>query len=183
MLHGLRVSRGVTQWARQTSEFEPDIVGMEGPSVKEGTTVAPSQPEKSRMGIGRPIAAPSQIPPQCITRPIASQVPASSSNKPLLTPNHLPNLGTKMTLLTFLSTKDDERHSHEQQIISKEFTNILSSDPNFHDIDGTCPWNLVQEKDMRTFPNIDPNTTVEEWLGTLKMGSSRVRFETCWYKK
>ena len=31
-------------------------------------------------------------------------------------------------------------------------------------------------------PNIDPHVTPEQWLGPLKLGSHRVRFETCWCK-
>ena len=69
----VRVCRGVTKIARQTREFEPYIETMEVVSVKEGATVAPSQPENSRLGIGRPIAQPLQIPPPCNNRSLASQ--------------------------------------------------------------------------------------------------------------
>ena len=39
---GVHVSRKVTQLARQTGNFEPDIEVMEGVFVKESTTVTPS---------------------------------------------------------------------------------------------------------------------------------------------
>ena len=60
------------------------------------------------------------------------------------------------------------RNSYEQQVISKEFTRISRSKPGFHEIE--------------RLPNIDPNVTTELWLEQLKLGSNRVRFETCWYK-
>ena len=56
-------ARRVTQLARQTGNFEPDIEVMEGVFVKESTTVTPSQSVNSRLCFGRPNAALSQIPP------------------------------------------------------------------------------------------------------------------------
>ena len=51
------VSRGVTQLTRQT-EVEPYVEGMGAVSMGGGTRVAPSQPENSRLGIGRTTAFP-----------------------------------------------------------------------------------------------------------------------------
>ena len=65
-------------------------------------------------------------------------------------------------------------------MMSKHFTNVLRSGPNFHDIEGAC--HLVLEKFMRKCPNFVPNTTAKEWLEILTMGSNRIRFETCWHK-
>ena len=64
-----------------------------------------------------------------------------------------------------------------KKMISTRFTQILRSEPNVHDMDGACPWNLVLEKVTKKFPNFDPNTTTVEWLKKLKIGSSRVRFK------
>ena len=54
----VRVSQGVTELARQTREFSPEIEGLDV-SLRErrGTTVAPVQPDDPRRGIGQPIAA------------------------------------------------------------------------------------------------------------------------------
>ena len=49
-------------------------------------------------------------------------------------------------------------------MISKEFTRILWSEPDFHDIDGACPWNSVLVKVMNKLPNIDPRSAAEAWL-------------------
>ena len=175
-------------------------------SVKVGTTVAPREPENSRLGIGKPIAALSQIPPPtptdrlhpglpeiarpCIGRPIASQSPAS---QPLLTPD-IPLVGP-----WYKNDSSDpldfsfggrrwyimgysERYWQSEKMISKERTNMLRSEPNFHDIDGACPWTLVLVKVMRKFPKVGPKTNAEERLEELKMGSNRVRFQNCWHK-
>ena len=75
-----------------------------------------------------------------------------------------------------------ERHSHEQKIIFKKVTMIHRSELNFHHIDGVCPWNSVVENIMKKLPNIDPRSTAEAWVEQLKLGSKRVRFESCWHK-
>ena len=65
-LHGtawIRISCGVAQLARQSSEFVPEI--------ERTGTVCTQASQKS-----------------CIKRPIACQLPASSSNKPLLDTRH-----------------------------------------------------------------------------------------------
>ena len=71
-LHGtalLRISRGVTQWARQSSEVVQDMKGMD--TEKKGVTaVAKAQPEDPDLCIGRPSASHREITPTT-TRPIA----------------------------------------------------------------------------------------------------------------
>ena len=97
---GTRKQRSHEIGTSKREYVEPDTQGIDVGFVKEGTT---GQPDSAMLGIGRPIAAPSQIPPPtsidrlhpgqpeiarpCIGRPISSQLPASSSNKPLLTPD------------------------------------------------------------------------------------------------
>ena len=96
---GTRKQRSYEIGTSKREYVEPDTQGIGVGFVKEGTT---GQPDSAMLGIGRPIAAPSQIPPPtpidrlhpvqpeiarpCIGRPITSKVPASSSDKPLLTP-------------------------------------------------------------------------------------------------
>ena len=105
---------------------------MEIISVKEATPVASSQPENSRLGIGRPIA---------------SHLPASSSSEPLLTPV-LPRVGPWYNNDNSDPLDHSDRYSRSQLMISKAFSNILRSEPNLHDIDGACPWTLALEKGM-----------------------------------
>ena len=71
---------------------------------------------------------------------------------------------------------------HKQKMISKEFTDIHKSEPNFHHNDGACPWKSVLEKAMQQLPNIDPRSTAEAWLEQEGPGSHTVRFEPCWQK-
>ena len=52
----IRTGRGVTQWARQTSEFEPEIEGTETVQINVGTALAHAQPEDPDLCIRRPIA-------------------------------------------------------------------------------------------------------------------------------
>ena len=66
-------------------------------------------------------------------------------------------------------------------MISKAFTIISRSEPNFHDIDGPCLWTSVRQKVRNRLPNIDPNVTAEV-CSTFLLRSIRVRFETCWRK-
>ena len=148
-----RVSRGVRQLVRQTGEFEPDFEGVEVVSVKEGTTVAPSQPEKSRLGTGRPFPACSQIPPPtptdrlqsgqpeiarpCIKRPSASQLSASRSNKPLLTPgtpavgswykkDNSDSPGIAVGERRWSVVGYSERYSHEPEMFSRRLSMEVS---------------------------------------------------------
>ena len=51
-------------------------------------------------------------------------------------------------------------------MISKGFTDISRSEPDFPEIDGHCSWSLVLKKVTRKFPKIDPNTSAEERLET-----------------
>ena len=52
----ISISRGVTQLARQSSEFVPEIEGTDCVLVHGGTAVAQAQPEAPELSIGRPIA-------------------------------------------------------------------------------------------------------------------------------
>ena len=52
----VRENRGVAQLAHQTRECEPVTEWMGVVSVKEGRTVVPSEPDNSKLGIGRPVA-------------------------------------------------------------------------------------------------------------------------------
>ena len=52
----IRISRGVTQWARETSDFAPEMAGMDTVFVNGGTAVAQPQSADPDLCIGRPIA-------------------------------------------------------------------------------------------------------------------------------
>ena len=51
----MRIRRGVTQWALHSSEFAPEIGGMDAVLVSGGTAVAEAQPEDPDLCTGRPI--------------------------------------------------------------------------------------------------------------------------------
>ena len=38
---------------------------------------------------------------------------------------------------------NNERKSHKTKVIAKELRKILTSEPHFHDVRGTCQWQLV----------------------------------------
>ena len=63
----IRTSRKVTRWARQSSEFAPDIAGTDCVFFfffqNGGTAVAQAQPEDPDLCIGRPIAFHPEIAP------------------------------------------------------------------------------------------------------------------------
>ena len=74
-----------------------------------------------------------------------------------------------------------ERDSQRPMMISKEFTIIMRSEPYVHDVDGACQWCLAIQKVRERFPNFDLRFTSKQRLEQLKLGSNRIRFETCWY--
>ena len=129
--------------------------------MKEETTVASNQPGNSRLGIGRPVAAPSQIPAPTPTDrlnpgqpeiarpsiggPIASQLAGSSFSAPLLTPD-TPLVGPWYNNDNSDPLDHNDRDSQSQTMISTAFTDIFRSEPHLHDIDGACPWILALEK-------------------------------------
>ena len=67
-------------------------------------------------------------------------------------------------------------------MISKQFVIIFMIRTTFQDVDDACHWKSVGQKVRKRLPNIDPNFTLEGWLEPLNLGSSRVRFGTCWLK-
>ena len=59
----IRKSRGVSRWARQSSDFSPDAEGTELVKINGGAVVAHAQPEDPDLCIGRPVACHPEITP------------------------------------------------------------------------------------------------------------------------
>ena len=59
----IRMSCGVTQWVRQSSESAPEFAGTDTVLINEGTAVAHAQPEDTDLCIWRPIAFHPEITP------------------------------------------------------------------------------------------------------------------------
>ena len=123
----VRGNRGGTQLARQDRELEPEIEGIEVVSAREGTAVAPSQRETSRLGIGRRLHFHRfhlrRQPTDCTQ--VSQKSPHRASRDGLLLSHkravpfnrcgrptyHLAELGTRViirTHLTFLSVQDEK---------------------------------------------------------------------------
>ena len=59
----IRIGRGGTQWARQSSEFAPEIEGSDCVFTNAGTAIAQAQPKDPNLCIGTPIACHPEITP------------------------------------------------------------------------------------------------------------------------
>ena len=162
-----RISRGVAQRTRQSSEFAPEIEGTDSVFMKGRTT------------------RPARNPTNCTQ---VTQIPPRLASGDGLLSSHHPCTGkTRRNRVKFTFVKDVgmqlvtaegfRTNSHQLSIKSKEVTRVLRSEPNLHDVDSACLWTQITQKVWKRLPNIDPNVTAEQWLEQL-MGSRRVRFNT-----
>ena len=88
----------------------------------------------------------------------ASQFPPGRASENRFLSSHQ---RTRETIRTHYVAEYIERNSHEQNMISKQFTRILRSEPNFHDVDVACAWMSVMQKVKRRLPNIDLSVTAQ----------------------
>ena len=116
-----------------------------------------------------------KIPDLCNGRPIAFHPSAHEKDKS-------DPLDIHMGASRWYVVGYSDRNSHEPQMIPKEFTRNLRSEPHFRDVDGACPRRSVIQKVRKRPQNIDPKFTDGQRLEQFYLGWKRVRFETCWYK-
>ena len=165
------ISRGLTQLARPSSEFAPDTEGTDVFFFCEWRycRVAPVQPEDPEPSSGRPIAGHSQTAPP----PPPDRLHPGHWETDCVLTTSAPERQTRPTRLS---------HRWKTMVcgemVSKEVTIILRSEPHFLGVDGACQGQSVRNGLL----NIDPNFTADEWLEHMNFGSKRVRFETCWHK-
>ena len=118
----------------------------------------PGQPDSARPGIGGPIAFQSP----------------SMHWKDTSKPRDIHMCERRWYMVGY-----SDGNSNIPKMISKEFTRVLCSKPSFHDIDCACLWKSVVHKVRERLPDSDPISTAAQWLEPLKLGSDRVRCETC----
>ena len=124
-LHGtvwIHISRGVTQWPCESSEFIPEIEGTD--CFYGQTAVAQAQPEDPDLCIGRPTAFRPEITPpppdRLLGGPIAFQSP-SGHGKHTSKPRES-HIGERR----WYGIDYNGRNSKEPKMISKAFTIIVS---------------------------------------------------------
>ena len=93
-----------------------------------------------------------KIPDLCIGRPIAFHPSAHEKDKS-------DPLDIHMGASRWYVVGYSHRNSHEPQMISKEYTRNLRSEPHFRDVDGSCPRRSVMQKVRKRLQNIDPKFT------------------------
>ena len=162
----VRTSSGVAEWARQSSEFVPEMEALQSPR--------PSQ--KIPSCVHRETdCAPFSNRTATTARPTAFQ--SSKNDKDKSGPLDIPARERRWYVVVYR-----ERTSHEPEMISNSFTWILGSESHFHDSDGASQWLFVEQKCRKTLSNIVPHVIPEQWLEVLELGSNGALCETCWYK-